>query len=126
MFDDDDPVLARVRELAFGFPGAEEKVSHGRPAFFTNEGVRLLRRLAQGRRRVGAAPHLDRRAAGPRRARSAAAGAARVRPAYLGPSGWLGVDLDEVEDWTEVGELLDASFRVTAPERLVAKLDART
>ena len=27
MFDDDDPMLARVRELALGFPEAAEKVS---------------------------------------------------------------------------------------------------
>ena len=34
MFDDDDPVLARVRALAAELPGTAEKVSHGRPAFF--------------------------------------------------------------------------------------------
>ena len=37
MFDDDDPVRARVRELALGFPDADEKVSHGRPACFTKK-----------------------------------------------------------------------------------------
>jgi hypothetical protein len=29
-------------------------------------------------------------------------------------------------DWTEVTELLDASFRRTAPRRLIAELDARS
>ena len=33
MFDDDDPMLVRVRELVAGLPGTDEKVSHGRPAF---------------------------------------------------------------------------------------------
>lgn len=37
MFDDDDPVLARVRQLALDLPGADEKVSHGRPAFYTKK-----------------------------------------------------------------------------------------
>ena len=37
MFDDDDPLLARVRELAFDLPEAAEKVSHGRPCFFTKK-----------------------------------------------------------------------------------------
>ena len=47
-------------------------------------------------------------------------------PAYLGPSGWLGIDLDtDVTDWTEVAELIDASYRVTAPARLVRELEAR-
>ena len=37
-------------------------------------------------------------------------------PAYLGPSGWVGVDLDTDTDWTEIAELLDASYRLTAPQ----------
>jgi hypothetical protein len=37
MFDDDDPLLARVRAVALAFPEAQEKVSHGRPAFFTGK-----------------------------------------------------------------------------------------
>jgi predicted DNA-binding protein (MmcQ/YjbR family) len=46
-------------------------------------------------------------------------------PAYLGPSGWIGVDLDTGSDWDEIAELLDASFRLTAPKREIAELDAR-
>ena len=45
-------------------------------------------------------------------------------PAYLGPSGWVGVDLDAATDWTEIAELLDASYRLTAPKRHVAELDS--
>jgi|GEM_PF-1280148 len=47
-------------------------------------------------------------------------------PAYLGPSRWVGLDLDADTDWTEVAELLDASYRLTAPARDVAELDARS
>lgn len=35
MFDETDPLLARVRGIALALPEAGEKVSHGRPAFFT-------------------------------------------------------------------------------------------
>jgi predicted DNA-binding protein (MmcQ/YjbR family) len=45
-------------------------------------------------------------------------------PAYLGPSGWLGIDLDDDTDWQEIAELVDASYRVTAPRGLVTELDA--
>ncbi|HUL98795.1 MAG TPA: MmcQ/YjbR family DNA-binding protein, partial [Mycobacterium sp.] len=47
-------------------------------------------------------------------------------PAYMGPSGWLGLDLtaDEV-DWDEVHELVDASYRLVAPRKLIKELDAR-
>ena len=37
MFRDDDPLLAVVRRHALALPEAQEKVSHGRPAFFTTK-----------------------------------------------------------------------------------------
>ena len=37
MFDDDDPFLARLREIALALPDAAMKVSHGVPAFFTKK-----------------------------------------------------------------------------------------
>jgi len=37
MFDDDDPLLERIRKLCAELPGTHEKVSHGRPAFFTKK-----------------------------------------------------------------------------------------
>jgi predicted DNA-binding protein (MmcQ/YjbR family) len=46
-------------------------------------------------------------------------------PAYLGPSGWIGIGLGHDTDWTEISELLDASFRLTAPKRAIAELDAQ-
>ena len=33
MFSDDDPGLAELRRICLALPGAEEKVSHGRPTF---------------------------------------------------------------------------------------------
>lgn len=48
---------------------------------------------------------------------------ADVLPAYLGRSGWLGVDLTAGTDWQEISELVDASYRVTARRRLVKRLD---
>ena len=37
MFDDADPLLARVREIALALPEAAEKITHGRPTFFTTK-----------------------------------------------------------------------------------------
>ena len=37
MFDDQDPYLARVRDICLALPGADEKISHGRPNFFTRK-----------------------------------------------------------------------------------------
>ena len=125
MFDDDDPVLARVRELAAALPGVDEKVSHGRPAFFTKKvfayyggSLKVDGAWVQHPQAVIVLPDGDDRVALLEDPRS-------FVPAYLGPSGWIGVDLDRVADWTEVAELLDASYRLTAPKALVAELDGR-
>lgn len=125
MFDDDDPLLGRVRDLAAEFPGSAEKASHGRPAFFTKkvfayyggsrkiDGVwvqhpySVVVQLDESER---LAVLEDRRA---------------YIPAYLGPTGWVGLDLEETTDWTEVQELLDASYRATAPRRHIDQLDAQ-
>jgi hypothetical protein len=42
----------------------------------------------------------------------------------MGPSGWLGLDLEAADvDWDEVGELVDASYRLVAPKKLIKRLD---
>jgi predicted DNA-binding protein (MmcQ/YjbR family) len=46
-------------------------------------------------------------------------------PRYVGPKGWVGVRLDGKPDWDEVAELVEESYRLIAPKRLVAQLDAR-
>ncbi|MGH3580181.1 MAG: MmcQ/YjbR family DNA-binding protein, partial [Mycobacterium sp.] len=47
-------------------------------------------------------------------------------PAYMGPFGWLGLDLTAGRvDWTEVRELVDASFRLIAAKKLIRQLDDR-
>ena len=109
MYDEDDPVLARLREIALSFPGAGEKVTHGWPAFYNSEGVRLLRgsikidgtyvRHDQSLLVIPDPGEYEALAQDPR----------VYRPAYLGPYGWLGLDLRIDMDWTEVAELLDAS-----------------
>jgi predicted DNA-binding protein (MmcQ/YjbR family) len=45
------------------------------------------------------------------------------RPPYVGHAGWVGAWLDVAIDWEELGDLVDESYRMTAPKRLVAKLD---
>jgi predicted DNA-binding protein (MmcQ/YjbR family) len=117
MFDDDDPFLARVREFALALPDADEKVSHGRPAFFTKKvfayyggSVRLDGEWVQHPHALLILPEADERPALEQDQRS-------FVPAYLGPSGWLGIDLDEATDWDEVAELLDASYGQTTTRR---------
>lgn len=133
MFEDDDPVLARVRELALALPAAAMKVSHGRPAFWTEPrgkvfvyyggSVKVDGAYVQHEQSIMVLLETDEHAAlldDPR----------VFVPAYIGASGWLGIDLPDATDvaaggWDEVAELIDASYRRTAAAKLVAQLDAR-
>lgn len=45
-------------------------------------------------------------------------------PPYVGPGGWIGVWLDGAPDWDSLGELLRDAWRLAAPKRLHALLDA--
>lgn len=123
MFDQADPLLHRVRALALAFPDAAEKVSHGRPAFFTTKvfayyggSVKVAGAYQQHAQSIVVLPGLDEREALLRESRC-------YSPAYLGPSGWIGVDLTEQTDWDELNELLEASYRQTAGRRRVALLE---
>ncbi|HWK78629.1 MmcQ/YjbR family DNA-binding protein [Microbacterium sp.] len=125
MFSPDDPLLARVRAIALTFPEAAEKVSHGRPAFFTQKvfcyfggSVRIDGDWVAHDAGIMVRPDAEDDPALRQDPRFWV-------PAYLGPSGWLGIDLDDDTDWQEITELIDASYRVTAPRRFVADLDAR-
>ena len=125
MFDDDDPLLLRVREIALGFPGAAEKISHGRPAFFTTKvfayfggSIKVDGEYEQHEHSLVVLPDEE-------EARALLQDPRCYRPAYLGPSGWVGLDLDDATDVQEVVELVEMSFRRTAGVRDIARLDAR-
>ena len=45
-------------------------------------------------------------------------------PPYVGPSGWVGIYLDGDVDWPELADLLADSYRLIAPKRLVAAMNA--
>ncbi len=126
MFDDDDPVLGRLREVALALPDAAEKVSHGSPAFFTTKVFAYY----GGSVKVGAGYERHGQSllvlADPAE-RPALLGDDRFfHPMYLGPSGWVGLDLDAGTDWGEVRELVETSYRLTAGVRRVRRLDEGT
>lgn len=132
MFDDDDPFLARLRSIAMQLPDAAEKVSHGRPAFFTTKVFAYYGGSVKEDGEWVDHPHCVILLPDPVEREALLADDRAFVPAYLGPSGWIGVDLvpdetGEVGDvgWVELAELLDASYRMTAGVRRVAALDAR-
>ncbi|MBZ5738978.1 MmcQ/YjbR family DNA-binding protein [Nocardioides mangrovi] len=126
MFDEDDPVLGRLREITLQLPDAAEKVSFGMPAFFTTKVFTYyggLEKVGDGHVRhltsmLVVADPVDRPALveDPR----------CYHPMYLGPAGWIGFHLTGDPDWSEVAELVEASYRLTAGARRVKRLDAHS
>jgi predicted DNA-binding protein (MmcQ/YjbR family) len=45
------------------------------------------------------------------------------KPPYVGPKGWIGVRLDRPVDWDQLADLVEESYRMTAPKRLLKELD---
>ncbi|HEY0001431.1 MAG TPA: MmcQ/YjbR family DNA-binding protein [Actinoplanes sp.] len=125
MFDDDDPILGRVRELALALPDAAEKISHGHPAFFTTKVFAYYGGSVKVDGVYQRHEHSVLVLVDPDERQVLSADERCYVPAYLGASGWIGLDLGDDTDWDEIGELLDASYRRTAGARRVARLDAR-
>lgn len=124
MFGDDDPGLRELRDIALSYPEAYEKVSHGRPGFFVSKMFAMYGGSTKETGIMRTVPHcvmvkVD------EAERSALQQDERFfHPAYLGPSGWLGLDFSVAKvDWTEVRELVDASYRLVASRKLIKLLD---
>lgn len=122
-FDPDDPVLAQLRRVCLGLPGADEKVSHGRPAFFTKKIFAIYGAVTKGDHGSGRYDQSVVFQPDPDEADALAQHARVFVPAYWGPYGWLGYDLGAASpDWGEVAELVEDSFRQTATKKLIAEL----
>lgn len=124
MFGDDDPGLRELRDIALSYPEAYEKVSHGRPGFFVSKMFAMYGGSTKETGIMRAVPHCV-MVKVEEAERSALQQDERFfHPAYLGPSGWLGLDFSVAEvDWAEVRELVDASYRLVASRKLIKLLD---
>lgn len=125
MYAGDDPFLGRLREVCLRLPEAKEKVSHGRPNFYTKKVFASFGASVKGDHssdRYGQSVLF----LPDRIEREALLSDDRFFvPAYVGAYGWIGLDFRSAEpDWAEVAELVESSYRNTAVKRLVALLDA--
>ena len=123
-YRDDDPLLARVREIALSLPGADEKISHGRPTFFTRKVFAIFGGVVKGDHQSRALGRALVFLPDPGERPALLADGRFVVPGYEGAYGWLALDLVDIRDWSEVYELVESSYRMTAPPRLVAELAA--
>lgn len=111
--------MARLREICLALPEAEEKPfgGHVAPAFRIRDKMFVMIAEDGSELWVKAGP-------GVQEALIAEAPDVYFRPPYVGPKGWVGVRLGAGPDWDEVAELIEDSYRLIAPKRLAARLDA--
>jgi hypothetical protein len=115
--------LQRVRKVCLALPEVTERLSHGAPTFFVRDKKTFVMYLddhhGDGRLAIWcAAPP------GAQDAMTRAEPERFFRPPYVGPRGWIGLRLDVDVDWDEVAAIAEDAYRLVAPRRLVAELDA--
>lgn len=117
-------LLGKVRELALALPEASEKTSHGSPGFFV-EGGKFFAYFSYDHHHDGVTGLLVKSSGVEEQAMLIERDPdLYYRPAYLGPSGWIGIDLGNGDnDWEHIGEWLRKSWRLSAPKRLTKLLD---
>jgi hypothetical protein len=103
-----DP-LTRVRSICLALPDAWEKLSHGAPTFFNKKGVFTMfvdNHHADGHVAVWlpAAP-------GMQALLIEDAPEMFFRPPYVGPSGWVGVELARIGD-EQLAEMIGQAWRL--------------
>jgi predicted DNA-binding protein (MmcQ/YjbR family) len=114
-----------VRELCLAFPGVEEFESHGSPNFRA--------RLGNGKGKVFAVFALNHHGDGRvalwlntpalEQSRLMASAPKHIfKPQYVGPSGWIGVELNRGFSWKRVAELTHMAYVNSSPAKLVAQV----
>ena len=108
--------VERLRELCLAFPEAHEQVFGGHTIPTWRVNGKIFAQLEEHGDRLAAwckgAPGAQEILVGSQPDRF-------FRPAYVGSKGWIGIWLDGDTDWDAVHGLIDESYRMTAPKRLL-------
>ncbi|HSK95597.1 MAG TPA: MmcQ/YjbR family DNA-binding protein [Euzebyales bacterium] len=118
MYEDDDPLLAKLRKVCLALPESAEVPAWGRPTF--RAGKKLFAVYSGDDAHAFAVvfkPEPEER--------PALVGDPRFYvPPYFGAAGWLALDLTIAPvDWGEVAELVECSYRQVALKRMLTALD---
>lgn len=109
-----------VRELCLAFPEVEEVESHGSPGFRARKGKFFAYFCVNHHGDGHVALWLNTPAL--EQSRLIASSKDIFKPPYLGPSGWIGVELNRGLSWKRVIELVHAAYVNSSPKKLVASL----
>ncbi len=119
MSPEPDVDLARLRTLCLSQPCAAEKLSHGMPVFFIEKG-KTFAWFIHNHHGAGITA-VAVKTSGPDEQAMLVEAEPELfyRPAYLAPSGWIGLRLDvETTDWDQVEARIEQSWMLAATPRL--------
>lgn len=106
---DDGKQIKRVRRICSSIPGTLEKISHGEPTFFTPK--RVFAMFANNHHGDGHIAVWVPAAPGAQAALIEEAPEIYFRPPYVGTSGWVGVELSNVDD-EQLGAVIREAYRL--------------
>jgi uncharacterized protein YdhG (YjbR/CyaY superfamily) len=109
--------LERVRRICAGMPSVYEKLSHGSPAFFVEKDKGVFVMFADNHHNDG---HLAVWLPAPSGLQAALiedAPKTYFKPPYVGASGWIGIELNEVSDEALAIHIRKA-WELSAPKRI--------
>ena len=98
--------LLRVRKICLGLPDTTEKISHGEPTFFVKN--RVFAMFSNNHHNDAHVAVLLPAPPGLQEALISEEPTAYYRPPYVGSSGWIGVELDQVNDEVLAGHIKEA------------------
>ena len=111
-----DAVYAKLREICLGFPGADEKLSHGMPSFhvrgkmfahFVDSDYYDMPLSAWVKSTLEKQKELVRDD-----------GKRFYVPKYVGPAGWVGVSLWPTQDWIPLTMLVEEAWLKVVPPKV--------
>jgi predicted DNA-binding protein (MmcQ/YjbR family) len=110
--------LERFRGFCLELPEAYEEQTWGQATFRVRKKIFAMTMSGEGGITVCMKAHREDQLA------MLAQGEPFLSPPYLGPKGWIGIDLVAKQlDWVEVSELVRESYRLVAPKGLSALIN---
>ncbi len=109
--------LKRLRKICLALPETSEKLSHGEPTFFVNKKVFAM--FDNNHHQGGHVGVWIPARPGMQQLLIEEAPGTYYKPPYVGVKGWVGIELEKVDDETLAAHIREA-WRLIAPKRLTA------
>jgi hypothetical protein len=113
-----EKLVERVRKICLALPGAAEKLSHAEPTFFVKK---VFAMCSTNHHNDGHFAVVIPAAIGIQEMLIERDPEKFYRPPYVGGAGWVGIELDRVDD-EELAFHIKEAWRLIAPKKLQEKL----